>query len=91
MPQVGQPGVVLQPLAITNNAVRRTVRKILDLIEIPSCDFPFGTSLRPAPAFIKPVNHSIRNLHASGLEPELQLLQNYVIVLRHSAYRAGIL
>jgi hypothetical protein len=40
VPQVGQFGVVPQPLRITNSAVRRIVRRILGLIKIPSCDFP---------------------------------------------------
>jgi hypothetical protein len=30
---------VPQPLKITNNAVRRIVRRILGFIPIPSCDF----------------------------------------------------
>jgi hypothetical protein len=58
VPQVGQFGVVPQPLMITNNAVIRMLSRILGLIKFPPA-ISLQDQLLPALPTTKPVDRSI--------------------------------
>src|SRR5580704_16029584 len=75
VPQVGQFFVVPQPLAITNSAVRRIVRRILGLIRTPPA-ISLQDQLAASPTSVNPLTAPSANQHPRGLplKPELQLL-----------------